>query len=99
MRCPSTSFGPVHPLGVRSTIIGHRGRSTSSASSPAARSLMSAISSSTSSSSAANRAWTETASSSSKPAVKTYEWWPYPRMRSVSSSSPMRASTVGLAIL
>ena len=24
---PSTSFGPVHPFGVRSTIIGHRGRS------------------------------------------------------------------------
>ena len=26
---PSTSAGPVHPFGLRSTIIGHRGRSTS----------------------------------------------------------------------
>ena len=27
IRLPSTSFGPVQPLGVRSTIIGQRGRS------------------------------------------------------------------------
>ncbi len=36
---PSTTFGPVQPLGVRSTIIGQRGRSGTSPSPPRRASL------------------------------------------------------------
>jgi hypothetical protein len=46
---PSTSFGPVQPFGVTSTIIGQRGRS------PAPPALIRAISSKTSSKAAAMR--------------------------------------------
>ena len=53
IRLPSSSFGPVHPLGVRSTMHGHAGRRTSP---DRARSLISAISSKTSSMQAAS-AW------------------------------------------
>ena len=99
VRLPSTYFGPVQPFGVRKMIIGQSGRSASSAPwSPASRRIR-AMWSSTSSNNSAKRRWKLPGSSSSNPAVNTYGVWPYPFIRSTSSSSPMRASTAGLAIL
>ena len=93
---PSMTGGQVQPFGVLKMIIGQAGRDSSPA---AARALISEISSSTTSSSSANRACTAAWSSPSNPPTNRCGLWPYPRMRSSSSSSGMRARTVGLAIL
>ena len=70
---PSICFGPVQPLGVRKTIIGHAGRSYSrpASAAAAASALIAATRSSTSSSRAAKRAWVSSGSSSSNPPVNT----------------------------
>ena len=93
VRLPSTSLGPVHPLGVRRMIIGHRGRVAS----PVARAFDWIVwMSCRAASSVAAIAWC--AASGSEPSTR-YGRYPYPRNRCSSSSPLIRASTVGEAIL
>jgi hypothetical protein len=93
-RMPSTSSGPVHPFGLRSTIIGQRGRLPSQLPSRA-ESWILRISAHAVAIAAATR-WCMPGMSSPSTSSTEYPW---PSNRDRTSAGSLRPSTVGPAIL
>ena len=90
---PSTTSGPVQPLGVRRTISGHRGRLPSQ-SPPRAAAWMARMSAHACARAAANR-WCIPGRSSPSTSITSYPW---PSSRDRTSAGSLRPSTVGPAI-